>query len=112
VRGLIANSLTQAGYSVLSAAGGEQALDIVRAHPHPIHLLLTDVVMPGLNGREVSERVLAIRPSTRILFMSGHSDDSLLRTGIETSGTHFIQKPFPMEALVSKIVELLRGTVQ
>ncbi len=109
VRGLIANSLTQAGYSVLGAAGGEQALDIVRAHPHPIHLLLTDVVMPGLNGREVSERVLAIRPSTRILFMSGHSDDSLLRSGIETSGTHFIQKPFPMEALVSKIVELING---
>jgi len=112
VRRLIANGLTQSGYSVLSAAGGEQALDIVRAHPHHIHLLLTDVVMPGLNGREVSERVLAIRPSTRILFMSGHSDDSLLRSGIETSGTHFIQKPFPMEALVSKIVELLRGTVQ
>ena len=112
VRRLIANSLTQAGYSVLSAAGGEQALDIARAHPHPIHLLLTDVVMPGLNGREVSERVLAIRPSTRILFMSGHSNDSLLRSGIETFGTHFIQKPFPMEALVSKISELLRGTVQ
>jgi signal transduction histidine kinase len=112
VRGLIANGLTRAGYSVLSAAGGEQALDIVRAHPLPIHLLLTDVVMPGLNGREVSERVLAIRPSTRILFMSGHSDDSLLRSGIERSGTHFIQKPFPMEALVSKLVELLHGTVQ
>jgi signal transduction histidine kinase/CheY-like chemotaxis protein len=112
VRGLIANSLTRAGYSVLSAAGGEEALDIVRAHPHPIQLLLTDVVMPGLNGREVSERVLAIRPSTRILFMSGHSDDSLLKSGIETSSTHFIQKPFPMEALASKIFELLRGTVQ
>ena len=112
VRGLIANALAQAGYSVLNAAGGEQALAIVRAYPDPIHLLLTDVVMPGLNGREVAERVRTLRPSTRILFMSGHSDDSLLRSGIETSGAQFIQKPFPMEALLSKIGETLHGTVQ
>jgi two-component system, cell cycle sensor histidine kinase and response regulator CckA len=112
VRGLIAKRLTQAGYSILSAAGGEQALDILRAHASSPDLLLTDVVMPGLNGRELSERVLAIRPATRILFMSGHADDSVLRTGIETSGTHFIQKPFAMEALISKISELLCGTVQ
>jgi DNA-binding response OmpR family regulator len=64
--------------------------------------------MPGLNGRQLSERILAIRPDTRILFMSGHADDTLLRRGVETSDTHFIQKPFSMEGLVAKVSELLR----
>ena len=79
------------------------ALEIVRTHDGPIHLLLADVVMPGMNGRELSEHVTAARAETRVLFMSGYPDDAIVRQGIQTASVHFIQKPFSMEALVAKI---------
>lgn len=103
----IASALRKADYNVLDASGSEQALDIVSAHAAPIHLLLTDVVMSGMNGRELSDRVTAKRGETRVLFMSGHSDDAILRHGIETASANFIQKPFSIDALATRIRQTL-----
>ncbi len=109
VRTLLANRVSQLGYSVLEAEGGEQAIEVARAHSGPIHLLLTDVVMPRLNGRELAEQLAVERSEMRVLFMSGYSDDAILRHGIETATSQFIQKPFSIDALGSKIQEALRS---
>jgi FixJ family two-component response regulator len=77
----------------------------------PIHLLLADVVMPNMSGRILAERLRALRPDTRVLFMSGHSDAALLRAGMQTAGTIFIQKPFSKEALTGKLREVLEQPV-
>jgi len=105
---LIGSSLRKSGYTVLEAIHGDQALEIVRHHNGPIHLLLTDVVMPGMNGRMLSERVSAIRPETRVLFMSGYSDDAVLRHGVQMASSQFIQKPFSIDELTLKIQEALK----
>jgi two-component system cell cycle sensor histidine kinase/response regulator CckA len=105
---LISSSLRKSGYTVLEAIHGDQALEIVRHHHGSIHLLLTDVVMPGMNGRVLSERVAAIRPETRVLFMSGYSDDAVLRHGIQMASSQFIQKPFSIDELTLKIQEALK----
>ena len=104
---LIGSTLRQAGYTVLAASHGEEALNIARTHASPIHLLLTDVVMPGMNGRVLSEQLKLFRPDTNILFMSGYSDDAVLRNGIETASAQYIQKPFSMDALMVKMRETL-----
>jgi len=107
VNTLIAHALRQVGYTVLAAPEGERALEIVRTHDGPIHLLLTDVVMPGMNGRELSEHVASARPDTRVLFMSGYPDDAIVRQGIKAASVHFIQKPFSMQELVARIRQAL-----
>jgi signal transduction histidine kinase/ActR/RegA family two-component response regulator len=108
VETLIANALRQAGYSVLEAANGDEALALSYAHATSIDLLLTDVVMPGMNGRELAERLKLTRRETRVLYMSGYSDDAILRHGLKTASVHFIQKPFSMKALAAKIRETLK----
>jgi PAS domain S-box-containing protein len=97
------------GYRVLAAATGAEALTLVRSHPGPIHLLVTDVVMPGLSGPEVARAVTAVRPETRVLYTSGYTDDAVLQRGIVASEVAFIQKPFTATALASKVRELLDG---
>ena len=111
VRALVGSVLKRSGYVVLEAAQGEQALDIARAYVAPIHLLLTDVVMPGMSGRVLSERVTSLRSETRVLFMSGYSDDAMLRHGVQAGGAQFIQKPFSIDALAAKIREALETAV-
>jgi CheY-like chemotaxis protein len=103
----IASALRSHGYTVLAAANAEEALEILRAALAPIHLLLTDVVMPGINGRELSEIVVGMQGNTRVLFMSGYSGDAVLRHGIETASAQFLQKPFSIDALTTKIRETL-----
>jgi signal transduction histidine kinase/CheY-like chemotaxis protein len=103
----IASALRSHGYTVLAAANAEEALEILRAGLAPIHLLLTDVVMPGINGRELSEIVVGMQGNTRVLFMSGYSGDAVLRHGIETASAQFLQKPFSIDALTTKIRETL-----
>ena len=87
---------------------GERALEIVRAHTARIDLLLTDVVMPGMNGRELAEQMTEVRQGIPVLYMSGYSDDAILRSGVQTARVHFIQKPFSMEALMAKMREAMR----
>jgi signal transduction histidine kinase/ActR/RegA family two-component response regulator len=111
VRALIARGIGKAGYVVLEASGAQEALALLRAHPEHIHLVLTDIVMPGLSGRELSERIMRDRPGVRVLFMSGHSDDAILRQGIQTASVPFIQKPFSIEVLASKIRDTLQAPV-
>jgi len=110
VRALVSTVLTKSGYVVLEAVHGEHAIELAGTFAAPIHLLLTDVVMPGMSGRILSERLIALRPETRVLFMSGYSEDAMLRHGVQTAGAQFIQKPFPMDALTARIREMLRTT--
>ncbi len=112
VSALIASALKKSGYTVLEAMHGQQALEIVSAHTAPIDLLLTDVVMPGMNGRELAEHVTRLRCETRVLYMSGYSDDAILRHGVQAASTHFIQKPFSMETLTTKIRETLKRPLE
>jgi CheY-like chemotaxis protein len=108
---LIVKTLRDAGYTVLQAAHPEEALEIVRAHRAPIHLLLADVVMPGMSGCTLSERVKSLRDETRVLFMSGYADEAVSRYGLDTSATaNFIRKPFSMESLMAKMREALEPT--
>ena len=107
VRALVSNMLRKHGFSVLLASAGDQALEIAARHRGRIDLLLTDVLMSGLNGRMLSERLTATRPETRVLYMSGYSDDDILRLGVKKAAAHFIQKPFSVDALVHKIRETL-----
>ena len=110
LRGLVANVLRKRGYTVLEASRGDEALALAERHAATIHLLLSDVVMPGMSGRIVADRVTELRPDTRVLLMSGYSDDAVLCGGIETAKMPFIQKPFSMEALAAKIREALSAT--
>jgi len=107
VRTLVATMLRRCGYAVLDADGGERALEIARAHRGSIDLLLTDVVMPAMNGRVLAERLQALSPGTRVLLMSGYSDDAILRAGVQASDVAFLQKPFSSAALAAKVREVL-----
>ncbi len=109
VRALVSNMLRKNGFTVLLASAGDQALEIAARHRGRIHLLLTDVLMPGLNGRMLSERLTATRPETCVLYMSGYSDDDILRLGVKKNTAHFIQKPFSVDALIHKIRDTLNS---
>jgi PAS domain S-box-containing protein len=107
VRALIDRGLSSLGYRVLLASSGEEALQISSRHAGPIHLMLTDVVMPGMSGVETAGHLTPGRPEMRILYMSGYTNDAMLRRGVQTAGTPFIQKPFTMQALGRKLRVLL-----
>jgi PAS domain S-box-containing protein len=109
VRVLVSSMLKKHGYTVLLASQADQALEIAARHQGRIHLLLTDVVMPGMSGRELSERLSMARPETTVLYMSGYSDDAVLHHGVKSAGAHFIQKPFSIEGLARKVRETLAG---
>jgi CheY-like chemotaxis protein len=103
VRTLTRKILERYGYLVLEAGDGEAALEMARNHSKTIHLLLTDVVMPDVSGPDLSARVREIRPAVKVLFMSGYTDDAVVRHGILADGVHFLQKPFTPEALGRKV---------
>jgi two-component system, cell cycle sensor histidine kinase and response regulator CckA len=107
VRALTRYVLQSCGYSVLEAARGEEAIRLAEKHQGPIALLITDVVMPGLGGRMVAERVVALNPSTRVLYLSGYTDDAVVRHGVLQSETAFLQKPFTPSALAIKVRKVL-----
>jgi len=107
VRGLVRKILEQAGYYVLDARGGEDALRLCRELNAPIHLLLTDVVMPERSGKEIAQCLAKLRPSTRVLYMSGYADDAIVHHGVLDSNVEFIQKPFTPLALARKVREVL-----
>jgi PAS domain S-box-containing protein len=107
VRALVCAILRRSGYQVLEAASGGDALLICEQHKEIIHLLLTDVVMPRLSGRELWERLAPLRPDMKVLFMSGYTDDAILHHGVLSSGVSFIQKPLTPGPLISKLREVL-----
>jgi two-component system, cell cycle sensor histidine kinase and response regulator CckA len=95
------------GYQILEASNGDEAVGVAAQHKGAIHLLLTDVIMPGMNGREVATRLLATRPSLRVLFMSGYTDDAIVHQGVLDESANFIQKPFSPDGLAQKVREVL-----
>ncbi len=114
VRVLARKVLEQAGYRVLVAEGGAQALELARGHSGVIDLLLTDVVMPEMSGREVVRRLLQERPAVRVLvrvlYMSGYSDEAVAQHGVLDAGTSFIAKPFTPATLATKVRQVLEAT--
>jgi CheY-like chemotaxis protein len=107
VRRLVAEILESNGYSVLQAGDGPSALELLRRHTGGVDLLLTDVVMPDVNGRDLAERLAVISPSMRILFMSGYSDEAVYRHGVISPNAAFIEKPFTERTLAGKVREVL-----
>ncbi len=104
---VVRESLQTLGYRVLSALGGKNAVEVAAAYQGEIHLLLTDVVMPDLNGREVAERLRAARPGLRCLFMSGYTADVIARRGVLEEGVHFLPKPCTRADLARRVREAL-----
>jgi PAS domain S-box-containing protein len=107
LRALARETLEAAGYRVLTAGNSEQARRVAGAHDGPVHLLLTDVIMPGANGAELARSLLAERPEMRVLFASGYTDDVLAPQGAPAAGTSFLQKPYSTGALESRVREML-----
>lgn len=108
VRAVTKRALSRFGYSVLPARGGEEALRLAGEHDH-IDLLLTDIMMPGMNGVEVASQVTEVRPDIRVFYMSGYADQDLVRQGLLTPGTRFLQKPFTPQELAERVREILDG---
>jgi PAS domain S-box-containing protein len=109
LRKLARTFLEQRGFQVLTASSGEDALQVAAKFPGKIHLLLTDVVMPGMNGRVLSEQLLPKRPGMKVLYMSGYTDSFIAGHGVLEEGTHLLHKPFTEEVLISKVCEVLKS---
>jgi CheY-like chemotaxis protein len=107
VRQLSSSVLTHCGYKVLVAATPQEGLAICSANHHDIRLLVTDVVMPGLNGRELAEKILQICPKLRVLYISGYTGNAIVHYGVLDDGLWFLPKPFTLSALVAKVREVL-----
>ena len=107
VRALASLALQRAGYRVLEAEHPEEALELIERYTGPVHLILTDVVMPGMNGRAMVERLVTRYPDARILFMSGYTDDALLPLGVAPGDVAFVNKPFTPKELAERVREVL-----
>jgi PAS domain S-box-containing protein len=109
VRAVVREILEMSGYVVLEARHGAEALEISNRHPGAIHLLVTDVVMPQMSGRELAQRLATLRPDLKVLYMSGYTDDAIVRHGVLAAGIAFLSKPFTPDALALKVREVLDG---
>ena len=110
LRYLARQYLEKQGYKVIEAADGAVAMQIAVAHEKVIHLLLTDVIMPGMNGRELAQRISEIRPNVKILYMSGYTENVIGHNGMLDAGVRLLQKPFNLRDLRSKVREVLDET--
>jgi two-component system cell cycle sensor histidine kinase/response regulator CckA len=110
VRTMISRVLQGSGYRVLEACQGKEAIEVCRKHPGLIHLMVTDVIMPQMSGRELAERLATVRPEMKVLFMSGYPDKAIVHHGVLDPGTAFLQKPFTLTALENKVREVLEPT--
>jgi PAS domain S-box-containing protein len=106
LRELVRHTLEQSGYNVVEAGDGYEAVRIIEQHAGEIHLLLTDVIMPLMNGHELASRVKALRPATQVLFMSGYTDDVLAFHGIASPEIAFLQKPFTPSELIARVAAM------
>jgi two-component system cell cycle sensor histidine kinase/response regulator CckA len=107
IRNLLQMALRRNGYTVLAAESGPEALEILRGHSGTIHLLITDVVMPEMDGPALARVAATIRPAMRTLFMSGYPDDVLGESGLPPANINFIQKPFSPRDIAGKVREIL-----
>ncbi len=107
VRALMKRVLQRCGYTVLEASRGSDGLRLAAARRTPIHLLITDVVMPGIPGRMVAEQIRDSHPETKVLYVSGYTNDDVVRTGVLHDAVHFVQKPFAPNALAHEVREIL-----
>jgi CheY-like chemotaxis protein len=107
VRALSRHVLAECGYTLLDAPDGSEAECIAAAHTGHIDLLVTDVVMPRMGGRELAERIRATRPAIKVLFLSGYTDDAVVRHGILQAEVAFLQKPFTPASLAAKVRAVL-----
>ena len=107
VRSLAVEMLRLNGYTVLQAQDGREALDLIRSHGQPIHLLLTDVVMPEMSGRELARSVAGLEPGIGVLYMSGYTDGVIAHHGVLDAGVAYVQKPFTADSLARKVREAL-----
>jgi len=112
VRELAKQILTMAGYTVLVASNGVEALGLCHERKGPLHLVLTDVIMPEMSGKELADRLVALRPDLRVLFMSGYPDESIFHHGVVQPGIHFIGKPFSPSDLTHAIRQMLDQEAQ
>jgi two-component system, cell cycle sensor histidine kinase and response regulator CckA len=107
VRGLARDILLGAGYRVIEAEDGDQALRLAEEHQGPIHVLLTDVMMPGINGKELADRLVGKRPDMKPIFMSGRAAEVISDAGVLIPVDAFLAKPFTVERLLNKVRERL-----
>ena len=107
VRSLVARVLARGGHEVLQARDAAEALALAAASARPIHLLVTDVVMPGMTGRDLADRFRQARPGTAVLFMSGYTENAIVHRGVLDAGVDFLAKPFTLDALARKVDEIL-----
>jgi CheY-like chemotaxis protein len=107
VRELMLAILAEQGYRVLAAQDGVEALQVAEQHDGPIHLLLTDVVMPRMSGRALADQLRPLRPEMQVLYTSGYTDDAIVHHGVLEEGVHFLSKPFELETLIRKVRSVL-----
>jgi CheY-like chemotaxis protein len=109
VRRLTRAILESYGYHVIEAANGDEALSIGRRHPGEINVLVTDVILPGMNGKALSERLRLVRPKLKVIFMSGYPDEVICPRGIVGSSVAYLPKPFSPYSLAAKVRDVLKG---
>lgn len=107
VRALVPRQLRQLGYTVITADAPEEALRILAQHQNPIHLLITDMVMPGMSGRDLALQITATHPTTKVLYISGYTASLISERGVLNEGAHFLSKPFTRDSLARKVREAL-----
>ena len=109
VRSLVKETLEREGYRVLAASNAAEARRLLEENPGPVQLLITDVVMPKMSGRELAQQIFAVRPEIRVLYMSGYTDAAVVNSGILRTEVAFLQKPFTPAALSHKVREVLEA---
>jgi DNA-binding response OmpR family regulator len=109
VRAFVRRSLEDYGYRVLEASGLDEALSLGQSYPDAIHLLLTDVVLPGADGPQLAARLAPLRPEMRILYMTGHASDAVVDRGVLSAGQALLVKPFTSLGLAHEVRKVLRN---